>query len=68
MTSFHRFGAINEPGTCLWCGKKLPYWIPKKYAVTPTRGYLGTGHFCTLTCAFLFADFMVELGHRLEKK
>ncbi len=56
------YHASNEPGTCLWCGKPLPYWIAGK--PEHGRGYGGTGHFCTVRCGFNFAERWAELGKR----
>lgn len=55
------FGATNEPGTCLWCGRKLqaePYQ-------RGGRGGYGDGFFCGLRCAYQFGERMAQLGRRL---
>lgn len=62
---WRRFAATNQPGTCVWCGQKLGYWIDKDYR-GGERGYAGKGHFCSLRCAFNYATRMVELGRRFE--
>lgn len=48
------FNASNEPGTCLWCGRKLRQ-----------GGYFARGFFCTASCGFRFACRLAELGRRL---
>lgn len=55
------FHATNKPGTCLWCGYKLP-----NYQFGEGRGYQGNNFFCTAGCGFAFAVRMAELGHRFK--
>jgi hypothetical protein len=52
--SARAFGATNEPGTCLWCGRKL-----NSTAKWPR-------YFDKRRCAQHFAVTMAQDGHRLK--
>ena len=78
MNHFNEFGHVNEPGCCIWCGRKLR----KKFdsepidPTNPVRGYrklktfkLGDyrdGFFCGLRCGYKFAVRLAQLGQRLQ--
>ncbi len=67
------FGATNLSHTCLWCGRRLGWWLSKKHgqewaSIYPDktgRGYRGDGLFCSITCGYLFARAFARLGRRL---
>lgn len=54
------FNASNKPDTCLWCGARLQLWL--KLHPEHGKGYAGGGYFCTLRCAFRFANTMAQRG------
>jgi len=56
-----RFGATNQAGTCLWCGRKL---LPTRFDKRKV-GVYGQGTFCTATCGYLFGFRLAQLGKRL---
>lgn len=67
------FNPSNEPGTCLWCGRKLApqNYIPdpadvKKLVIDPSRlGVGGDGYFCTLADGYSWAVTFAALGQRM---
>jgi hypothetical protein len=52
----------NEPGTCLWCGKKLR----RCQHGSGERGDYGDGFFCGLRCGFAFAVALAKQDYRLQ--
>ena len=78
MNLFNEFGRVNEPGHCIWCGKKLR----KKFdheRIDPTSrtssfrklktfklGDYRDGFFCGLRCGYRFAVRLAQLGSRLQ--
>jgi hypothetical protein len=66
------FNPSNEPGTCLWCGRKL---TTQTYKVDPTDakkfikgdrlGVGGDGYFCTLVDGYSWAVTFAALGQRM---
>ena len=51
----------NEPGTCLWCGRKL-----RKFHLNDgSKGDYGDNAFCGLRCGYSFGVTMAELGKKL---
>lgn len=56
------FGATNEPGTCLWCGRKV-----RMAGVKSDRPHYPNGpYFDTKDCGLAFATRMAELGKRFN--
>lgn len=49
------FHATNKPGTCLWCGYKIPKAKVSKF-------------FCKDGCEAAFAEVLAAAGRRLEPK
>lgn len=54
----------NEPGTCLWCGRKLPKstntFEPER------RGRFGDNAFCGIQCGYEFGLTFAISGARLK--
>lgn len=51
---YHTFNATNEPGTCLWCGRRIPKGAAQYYRFWDTKD-----------CALLFATVLAKAGRRL---
>lgn len=51
------FGATNQPGTCLWCGRK----VRKRDGRFPHSEFFDTG-----SCGENFGIRLAELGHRFK--
>lgn len=81
MSEWQGYGATGEPGTCLWCGRKLrqpkrPFtddgqWIPRgqRTATTYSKpGDYGDGNFCGLRCGYMFGVRLADAGTRLVRK
>jgi len=54
----------SQPGTCLWCGKKLRLARTARLFNTAHRGHYGDNAFCTLRCGYCFGVGMAKLGKR----
>ena len=54
----------SQPGTCLWCGKKLRLARSARLFNTAHRGHYGDNAFCTLRCGYCFGVGMAKLGKR----
>lgn len=54
------YNRTNDPGTCLWCGRKL-----RKCG--DNRGDYGDNAFCGLRCGYMFAVSMARCGRRLVR-
>lgn len=61
MTTWQSYGYRGQPGTCLWCGRKLR----KQWDFCTDVGYQSNGKFCTLRCGFRFG---VVMAHRWTLK
>ena len=82
MTEFRDFDASNQPGTCLYCGRRLR-WVKQVFTpglrgelIPPSQrpnlyakpGDYGDGFFCGLRCGYQFGVLAAEHGKRFEKK
>jgi len=56
-----QWGTTNRPGTCLYCGRKVPATKLKDGRTFQRYGE----YFDALTCALGFAKVMANAGHRL---
>lgn len=54
----------NEPGTCLWCGKKLR---KSKIHNGAFKGDYSDNAFCGLRCGYSFGVTFASLGRRLKE-
>jgi len=54
----------SQPGTCLWCGKKLRLAKAARFSNTSHRGDYGDNAFCTLRCGYCFGVGMAKEGKR----
>ena len=76
MPATRPFGATGEPGTCLWCGRRLrhetvidpasdkPY--PGNLVRAEQAGRYQDDSFCGLGCGYRFGRRLAELGNRLR--
>lgn len=55
------FGYAGEPGTCLWCGKKLPSEKSQAFTRDSDKRFFHAG-----SCAAAFGVRMAELGKRFK--
>lgn len=57
----------GEPGTCLWCGRKLRA-SSGPFAIAGHRGDYADNAFCALRCGYSFGVWAARLGFRLAPR
>ncbi len=71
MSHWHPFDASGDPGTCIWCGRKLrkeSHHMAAAHERDRLLGDYGDGVFCGLRCGYSFGLRLSEFGRRLQHK
>jgi hypothetical protein len=62
---------VPDAWICVECGRaRSPQFRSEEVAdgEPKARGYLGSEHFCTLRCGYLFGEQFARMGRRLEPR